>query len=583
MEEQLAWQDIKSVARRRYKGFTAIFLLVFAAMTAVAFIMPSVFRSQTTIVIEEQQIPREYIQATVTSYVEERLKIITQQVLSRTKLLEIINRFNLYEKMKDQYTTDEIVENMRLDIDLKTISAEVASKRGGGGKKDSTIAFVVSYEGNDPTTVQRVANVLASLYLEENVKARESHAANTTEFLEKELENLKFEINGLEQKISEFKTAHMGELPENTGVNMQAIDRLNRDLDQISAQIRSQQERIIYLQGQLATVDQYTTISVEDGKTAANPNERLNQLRLQLAALQAKLSDKHPDVKKVMNEIKELETQIYGYSEDPDKTRRINELKIKLAALKSKYGPKHPDVIRVTNDLAALSAQAAVKPRPIQAGPRIRTMDNPAYINLKTQLASAEMEMKSLSAEREGVREKITEYQRKLEKTPLVEKEYNNLIRDYETAKGRYRDINIKLMQAKAAQGMEEERKAEHFTIIEPAQLPETPVKPNRPGLILVGFILALGAGAGFAFLREALDHSVKTQGELLSLTGLPILSTVRFIETFEEIKARKRKRLVFVCSALFTVALALVIIHLFVMPLDLLLVKLQKKVMMRI
>ena len=295
MEEKQGIADLRGVIRRRKKSFILSSLLIFVLGVFIAFVLPPIYMSQSTILIEEQQIPPEYVKTTITSYVEERLQVITQQIMSRTKLLDIISQFGLYREKRDRYTTEEIIKAMREDIDLQTISADVVDKRTGRAST-ATIAFLLSYEGKDPAVVQKVANVLASLYLEANLRTRERQASNTTTFLEQELNQLKGHINVLENRIKEFKKDHMGELPEFAAINMQAISRLNRDLDQLNMQIRSLQERKIYLEGQIANVDPLTPIFTEDGKAVMNPRERLKFLRLQIISLQSNLSEKHPDI-----------------------------------------------------------------------------------------------------------------------------------------------------------------------------------------------------------------------------------------------------------------------------------------------
>ena len=224
--------DVKGLIRRRKKVFLISFLGILAPAVFIAFVLPPLYLSQSTILIEDQQIPREYVQTTITGYVEERLQIITQQIMSRSRLTEIMDRFNLYADMRDRHTTAEILAKMREDINLDTISADVMDKRTGRPTV-ATIAFTLSYEGKSPATVQKVANVLTSLYLEQNLKTREEMASTTTTFLQQELDGLKGEIDGIETEISTFKRAHLEELPERNSLNMQTIAQLHRDLDHI--------------------------------------------------------------------------------------------------------------------------------------------------------------------------------------------------------------------------------------------------------------------------------------------------------------------------------------------------------------
>ena len=580
-------EDLTGILRRRKKGFILTFFSVFILSVIIAVVLPPVFRSESTILIEEQQIPQDYVKSTITSFVEERLQTITQQIMSRTKLMGIIDQFNLYADMKERSTTEQILDKMREDIHLETISADVIDRRTGR-PSTATIAFTLSFEGKYPNTTLKVANTLASLYLEENLKARERRATNTTQFLERELDNIKNKIDSLEKNLSEFKAAHVGELPEHNQVNLQAIARLERDMDQINMQTRSAEERRIYLKGQLAIVEPFmdpltSARSVtRKGKIIESPEERLEYLRLELINLQSSLSEKHPDIRRLKKEIRELESQAGEAEGSASKAGDLEILKQKMAQSKAKLGPKHPDVKGLSKKIAALSREIkesdSKKPgeKVNKKGP-----DNPAYINLMTQVASAETELKGLFLEKKRLAQKMEIYHKKLEKTPMVEREYQILTRDYEGARHKYNEIMDKLMEARVAQGMEETQTGERFTIIDPAQLPERPFKPNRIAIVLIGFVLALGAGVGIAAVRESLDNSVKTVSELQRAVDVPVFSAIPLIETDKERRIRYIKVLVWFLVIVAVIGAGLLFVNHYVMPLDILWIKIQRKVVM--
>ena len=582
MKNQPLNYDILGIVRRRKLGFILVAVPVFIGFFITAFLLPPVYRSTTTILIEGQQIPSEYVKTAVTSFVDERLEIIKQQVLSRTKLLEIINDYNLYPEMRKQHTWGEIVAKMRKAIKVKTISADVAGGRGGrGGARSATIAFMLSYAGRNPSVVQKVANVLASLYLEENVRTRERRAATTTQYLEGELKGIKAELDNVEKKISVFKAQHLGELPEYSQVNLQALTRLNRDREQIDMQIRSLQEREVYLQGQITLLESQfkaqSKATAEAGNLSFDSRQQLKKLKLELVARRAQLSDKHPDVIQLKKQIAELEAQINKTESSENKTAKLKELQAELAGLKAKYGPKHPDVIKKLKEIEALKKSSA------SSGESALISENPTLMNLKYQLASTRMEIERFRAERDKIRESIRVYQKRIEKGPYVERDYNNLIREQEHANRRYNEVMQELSEAKAAQALEETQKSERFTIIEPAHLPEKPYKPDRPAIILVGFVLALGAGAAFAGIRESLDASVKTAEELSSVTGLPLLSVIPLVVSEEHRRKRRIKIAALILAAIIVVSAALLAVHIFVSPLDVLWIKIQRRLMLMI
>jgi uncharacterized protein involved in exopolysaccharide biosynthesis len=572
--------DVKGLIRRRKKGFLVTFLSILAAAVFIAFVLPPVYLSQSTILIEDQQIPREYVQTTITGYVEERLQIITQRVMSRSRLTEIIDRFNLYEEMRERRTTAEILAKMREDIKLQTISADVMDRRTGRPTM-ATIAFTLSYEGKSPATVQKVANVLASFYLEQNLKTREEMASTTTSFLQQELDDLKEEMEAIEGKITEFKEDHLEELPEFRSLNMETMAQLQRELDRADMQMDSLEEKKILLQAQLANIEPMNPILTEEGKTIMAPHDRLKHLRLQLLSLQSSLSDKHPDVIKLKKEIEQLESRVQGSDTSLDKVKRLEALKAELESLRAKLGPKHPDVLKGTREVETLQGEVeAVQAEDPSLALAAETPENPAYINLQTQLETIDLQRKNLLEEKERIKKEIKEYQARIEKAPLLEKEYNDLTRDYENARLRYNELMNKLMEAKLAQGMEETQRGERFTIIDPAQLPEKPYKPNRLAILLIGFVLALGAGVGVGAVRESMDRSVKTAEDLARLTRVPVLSVISLMENEEEVRSRRMKRALFCLGVIVVAAVVVLVVHYYVMPLEVVWAKLQRRAM---
>ena len=568
------------IFKRRKAAFLIPFFLVFSTITLIAFILPPVYKATTTILIEEPEIPPEYVKTTVTGYVEERLQAITQEIMSRSNLVNLIEKFDLYPEMRGRYTLDEIVNKMREDIKLEPINVEVTNRRSGR-PASATIAFTLSYEGRDPVKVQKVTNALASLYLEYNLRTRKEQASGTVAFLEKQLEQVRKRMKELEARISKFKKEHLGELPEMVNVNIQTINRLERRLEDLEAQIRSLKEQKVYLQGQLALVEPMAPIKTEEGKAIMTPLERLKYLRLKLISMRATLSPNHPDIKKLEREIKALEAQVGTTDYTLEKIKQLNDLQARLAELRERLGPKHPDVKNLEKKIEILSRELAKAdaPQVKAAQAALNRPDNPAYINLMTQIASIEVQIKSLEEEKAQIQKKIDEYQRRLENTPLVEKEYNLLLTDYQNTRRKYDELMDKLMEARIAEKLEESRRGERFTIIDPAQLPEKPYKPKRMAIVLIGFVLALGAGVGTVAMMEYLDHSIKTPEELQQLSSVPVLAAIPYVEGEEEIRARKRKRMFLFIACLITLILVLILFHFLVMPLDIFWLKVVRKV----
>jgi uncharacterized protein involved in exopolysaccharide biosynthesis len=491
--------------------------------------------------------------------------------------MEIIKEYNLYPEMQGRYTIEEILGKMRSDISLKELSADVVNERTSK-ESYATVAFTLFYEGKDPIQVQKVASHLASLYIEEDLKAREKLAASTTVFFEEELANLKEEIQKYETEIKEFKEANIGNLPGQNDNNLKMVLQFERDLDNLDARIQSLQERKMFLQGQMASVDPLLPIVTSEGEIAMNPKDRLKKYRLEYISLISKVSEKHPDVKRLKREIEELEKQI-GYTDDSvAKITRLGELQTKLASLQGKYGTKHPDVLNLKKEVDLLSKEIdqLLSERAIAEVSKQKP-DNPLYISLMTQLVVTEADLKERIQEKRKVQELIAEYQRRIDRAPLVEKEFNELTIDYQNAREKYNEISNKMLESRLSQGMEETQRGARFTIIEPAQIPEKPYKPNRLAIILLGVVISLVAGFGISAFQEYLDNSVKTSDELSALTGVPVFSVITFVETEEEKGARRFRKVALSVGIICAIVFVWWAIDYFVVPSEILWLKIQR------
>ena len=563
--------DYFDLIRRRKYYILIPFLSIFLISTIVSVVLSPVYKSSTTILIEGQQIPSEFVQSTVTEYVEQSIQTITQRIMSRNRLMDIINRFDLYNDLRERETTEEIIDRMREDIKLEMISAEVIDQRTGR-PTTATIAFSLSYEWKDPDKVQKVANTLASLYLAQNLKDREEKAKTTSTFIEAELKALSENINQLEARIAKFKAKHLHALPEMAQLNLQMVQRLEHELSNVEQQIKNVKERKIYLDGQLAVIDpDLPGIRGPDGRTV-DAKQRLKYLYTEYTALKASLSNKHPDIIKMGKEIDSLEKEITLKGEIQLKRNHFEELKTELAINTSKFSGKHPDVIKLKKSIEILEKEIKKK---IKESGRTQNEsevpENPAYINISTQIDTAKMEIEALIEERKRLKARTTDYQNRLELAPQIELEYKLLVRDYDNARIRYQETLNKLMEAKTAQLLEKGQKAQRFTIIDPAVFPEEPYKPNRLAIILIGFVLGIGAGIGAASIKEFSDQAIRSEYELKLLTGKPVLAVIPLIETEADLKRKKRKTIFFMLSTLTATGLCVLSVHLFYKPLDVL------------
>ncbi len=564
-------QDYIVAIRKRKSAILSIFSAIVLLTTAIALLLPAIYKSGSTILIEQQEIPQELVMSTVTSYAAERIQTIQARVMTRTNLLRIVEEFKLYEDERKFETSEEIVERMRADVSLNVISAEVVDPRTGR-PSSATIAFSLSYKGESPDKVQRVANELTTLYLNENLSSRTQKAADTSEFFKEEVGRLGEQIDGLENKLAIFKQEHANALPELQSVNLGVMQRKEAELTSIDTTLRSLDEKKFYLSGQLAQLD-------PGNPAVPGSADRLKMLKAEYASIRAKYSSEHPDIIRLKSEIVSLEKETGGSSSANSIAEELKLLSGELAQKRQKYTAEHPDIVVLEEKINALSSELArIKNKPVDNYYRAQP-DNPIYITIQSQLAATESEIRSIKVQREEALVKIKQIEKSLYEAPQVERDYLIIKRDYENAIRRYQETKAKQMQADVAKQLESESKGERFTLIEPATLPEKPVSPNRTAIVFLGFILALGSGLGFAIVADAISGTVRGARSVQRKLGAFPLSVIPYeLNLHDKIKTKRIKKrfiLLFI-----TIMLAVILfLHFFVSPLDVLWFRVLRKI----
>ena len=566
-------KDYLDAFRRRKKQIITISATIFLIGLIVAFVWPPTYKSTATILIEEQEVPPDLVQSTVTSYATQRIQTISQRVMTRANLMNIIEKYGLYEDERKRETTEEILERMREDIELEMISAEVIDPRTGR-PMPATIAFSLSYSGEDPEKVQKVANELVNLYLSENLKERSNKATETYAFLSEEANRLKAHIDEIERQMAEFKEKNVNRLPELVSLNTQLMDRTERELQDVDNQIRQLEDRRYYLEGQLNQLDPYG----QDPNLS--PQTRLKALRTEYLNLLARYSPSHPDVVRLKREIEGLEKET-GARPDPELIREeLKKAQTERAQLLKKYSSQHPDVVKMDKTIATLRTELGKAEKAAdETKSSLPKPDNPAYVTLMAQLDATLGEIASLKKKKAQLKAKLAEYEKRLTETPQVERQYTALKREWENAVAKYQELKAKEMQARVAQQLETERKGERFSLIDPPALPEEPIKPNRPAIVVLSLILAIASGLGYAAVAESLDTSIRgTKGVLAAVNTMP-LAVIPYLESELEKRRRKVSRWR-TATVMVTVAVAAVLlVHFFVTPLDVLWFRALRKV----
>jgi len=434
----------------------------------IAYFLPKSYQSSTLIFVDPQKVPEDYVKTTVTGSIEDRLSTIRQQLLSRTLLQRIIDEFHLYQNKVGKSSNEEMIDYMRQQITIDTVRGR------------NVDAFTISFIGSDPTTTMNVTNRLASLFIEENLKIREQLVEGTTDFLKTELKQLREKLQTQEQSISNYKQRYMGSLPSQLDANLRTLDRLQLKLQSLNTSLREAEERKMLLT-QLQMENSDAPAPTTTGPVFIDPRvEQLRTLKRRLGDLQAEYTDSYPDIVITKDKIAQLEADL-----------QANSAPANSNASQGSTTP-HRQPVRSANNAV-----------------------------------SVDQEMQQLQSDKQDVVAQIKEYEQRVEETPKREEELTNLMRDYDNTKNSYDALSSKAENATISENLEKRQKGEQFRILDPANLPEKPFKPNIPAVLAVGLMLGAGLGTGLVLIREGLDTSIKKASELEETFGLPVLGVI--------------------------------------------------------
>lgn len=581
MDQQFDLPAYIDMARRRKRQMLIPAAGVFLCTVLLVLLLPSIYMSSATILIENQNIAKEVLQTTVSGYVEQRLQTLSQVVLGRVKLMELIKKLQLYEDYTDKLTDEELIEKMRKNIKLEPVQADVTNP-SAPRNTTATIAFDISFEDRDPKKAASVTSELASLFLEANLKSREDTATSAVDFLEKQTEELRKEMEEKELKLSIFKETNLKTLPELTQLNLSNLDRMERDRSSLEEQARSLQSRKVYLEGQLALQDPYSGSVGPDGARYLSPKEEHERLRRAYMSMRGSLSEQHPDVVKVKRQLDAVSRVVQGPTDIKIYADTIREKQQKLTKLQDSATDSHPDVIALKREISTLQremTQAQATPMPPRA---LDEPTNPAYIALQAQAHSTALELRGVQAQLGRLSGMQMDMQRRLEGTPKVEQEYQGMLRDLESSKLKFRELSARLMAAKESKGLEESQIGDKFTLIAPPLVPEKPVKPKRLLILALGMVLSVAAGIGTGVLLESMDSSIKKPETIAMLTEVPILAVIPYMvppkaeaELSGGKKWRPGRKLIIIGAG----AVLLLAVHILYDPLDVIIVSVFRKV----
>jgi uncharacterized protein involved in exopolysaccharide biosynthesis len=541
-----------------------------AAVAAVllALLLPATYRATATILIEQQEIPQEMVRSVITSFADQRVQVTSQRVMTTQNLLQLINRYNLYPDIRDKEPREVLLAKMRGDIGMHMISADVIDPRSGRPTQ-ATIAFSVSYQSRSADLALKIANELTSLYLNENLTSRTRLSQQTSDFFSEEATRQSAHIAELDKNLAAFKAKHHEALPELAQLNIQMAERTEIDLRDAQNRLDGLDTQRVLLQAQLAQLSPNTQVYSDNGLRVFNAEDRLKDLKSKLASYKARYAPDHPDVINTQREVDGLEKEVHAEDGTADRLRQLADAKAQLASALEKYSPEHPDVLHLKREIDALQKAVAADANSGLEQTKRDHADNPVYIQVKGQLDALGVDRENAIKKRDELQAKFDDYERRMAKSPDVERQYREMARELESAQLKYEEILSKQTEAQVSQNLEAERKGEKFTLIEPPQPPEKPVSPNRLLIMGVGLFMAIAAGVGGVIARESFDGSVRGPGDIRLLLQVPALASIPIITTAED---RARRRRILRCSwggGLAFMLLMAITIHMWVRPLD--------------
>lgn len=504
--KKLKPEDLLAIVWRRKWWVIVPFVLAAAVSVLVSRSLPNRYRSETLMLVVPQRVPESYVRATVTTRLEDRLRSIQQQILSRTTLEQIIRDADLYPELRKRLPMEDVVELMRADVKVETVRGD---------------AFRVTFTSESPKKAMEVAERLSSAFVAESKTDRKALATSTTEFLQSQLQDSKRRLVEAEKRKAEFQRLHAGALPSEQASNLTVLHNLELQVQALLDSTNRDRDRRLFLERALADFEAEApappaaaAVSAPadpaGGVAGATPADQLETARKTLKSLEVRLKPEHPDVVFMKRVIRDLEAKVVA-------------------------------------EASAGSGNRAA--RPGESPTRARTPEELAVQRriqeTRQELANVEVQLASKGEEEKRLRGRIAALQARVSATPGLEAEYTSITRDYETLQSGYATLLGKHEDAKAAAALEDLQIGEQFKLLDPARLPESPFSPNRFLINLMGALAGLGFGLGLVGFIEYRDNTLKTEEDVLLVLSIPVLAAIPPIETSHDRARQKRRRMI--------------------------------------
>ncbi len=565
-DDNRTFGDYLDALKRRRKPALAIALSLLLFGAIAIFLWPNAYTSTAVILIEDPDIPPGLVPTTVTTFASKQIQYINQRVMTRTNLAQIIEKFDLYPDERKFLPTLLLVGDVEQAMSIDVIDAQ---QQGAGGQQFvSAIAFKLAFEHEDPAIARQVANELVSLYLAENVRSRTEKTAETSQFMEVEVDRLDAEVKDLEGQIAAIKRNNEGSLPELMTFNMQLMAALDNDIGEIDRQVQSLRENKIMLDAELAKLSPIATTVTPEGKPVSSPQDQLKALQTELARVEGRYGPEHPDVLRVRRDLESVRAQLGANIDLDQTTANLAQARLELAKAQGSYSADSPQVKQAQRVVTSLEAKAA---EPRRQGVGSMEPDNPVYIQIRAQRETLGSAERSLITKQAELRARRAEAERKMLKSSDVEKDLGALIRRLEGATFSYQNARERLVIAKMGQSLETQSKGERFALVEPPDLPLLPSSPNRPVLLALLIVLVLAAGLGWPQVAESMDEAIHSARAIERVQGAPPIAEIPRIETAQDRKQERNVRVGVLLIAPVAIAAILALIHFLWIPLDIL------------
>ena len=489
---ELTMQDYAGILRRRAWLILLFAIVCLAVGAGIAHIVPSQYVSKTFVLIEQQKVPENYVTPVVTEDLGSRLASMREQILSRSRIQPIIEKFNLYAG--HDTTMDDRVEMTQKAIGIEPIPSGPSSHGMPG--------FYITFKAQDAHTAQQVCGEITSLFVSENLNAREQSAEGTTDFLKQQLADAKAKLDDQDAKLAGFEQKYFGMLPEQEPNNLNTLQALTTQLDAVTQSLGRIQQDVTFLQA-MVTQQSHDLESTEPTATGVSVDERKSELKT------------------------------------------LSEQKQALEAL---YTPDHPDVVAISRKIADLQAEiahASSEPAPAPVASAVKRPDPPQLQQLKAQLRAAQASMATTKQEQARIEQQVRTYESRLQSSPQVEAQYKELTRDHDTALEFYNSLLKKMNESSMATALEQRQQGEQFRVMDPPNLPDAPTFPNPIVFAGGGFTGGLFLGLLLAALLEYRDTSLRNERDIWAFTKLPTLAVISRIDGLPlPAKPRSRRKL---------------------------------------